>query len=236
MAQSRTSKKAAPQPPDAPAPAVDAPIGVTVRERRLEDYALDTRNPNKGGDRSRAILRRSLQERGAGRSILVDKAGRVIAGNQTVSAAKEAGIERAVEIVIPRDVLAVVRRADIDLDSDEGRIMSYEDNQSRSLSSWDASIVAADYDAGLLDLLLFRPDEIDDLVATLQAEADVNAAEEVATGRPTIDAGRERVIRIALYAKPLMVLEQAIKATGIERRADAVLAIAQHYLDTHKTD
>ena len=44
----------------------------------------DSRNANKGTERGLALLDKSLRQYGAGRSILVDKNGRVIAGNKTL--------------------------------------------------------------------------------------------------------------------------------------------------------
>ena len=52
----------------------------------LADLTPDPRNANLGTERGLAMLERSLRETGAGRSILVDRAGRVIAGNKGVGA------------------------------------------------------------------------------------------------------------------------------------------------------
>ncbi len=51
----------------------------------LSDLSPDLRNANLGTERGHAMLERSLQETGAGRSILVDKHGKVIAGNKTLT-------------------------------------------------------------------------------------------------------------------------------------------------------
>ena len=56
--------------------------------RQLADLSADSRNANQGTPRGRRLLRESLEAYGAGRSVLADREGRLIAGNKTVEAAK----------------------------------------------------------------------------------------------------------------------------------------------------
>src|SRR5262245_14688225 len=58
------------------------------RPLRLLDLQPDPHNANRGTDRGRAALERSLREYGVGRAVLIDRHGRVIAGNKTVEQAK----------------------------------------------------------------------------------------------------------------------------------------------------
>jgi hypothetical protein len=52
--------------------------------QRLSDLVPDERNANRGTPRGNAMIELSLRTCGAGRSILIDKNNRVIAGNKTV--------------------------------------------------------------------------------------------------------------------------------------------------------
>lgn len=212
--------------------------GVTVRERRLTDYRHDQRNANRGSERGRAILEQSLKEDGAGRSLIADADDTLIGGNQTSAVAAGVGLQRVIEIETGGDVLIVHKRRDVTLDKDDGkaRRMAYRDNRSRDTAEYDPSIVAADAAAGLLDDLLFRADELDDLMQQASADASVALAEvESASGRKTIDENRARVVRIAVFAKQVQVIERAIAAaqrvTGIENRADLLEHIAQTFID-----
>ena len=54
---------------------------------KIGELKFDPRNANKGTDRGRKALASSLKQFGAGRSILVDKHGMVIAGNKTLAQA-----------------------------------------------------------------------------------------------------------------------------------------------------
>ena len=53
----------------------------------LSDLTPDTKNANKGTQRGRGLLEKSLRQHGAGRSVLVDRDGEIIAGNKTVEIA-----------------------------------------------------------------------------------------------------------------------------------------------------
>ena len=55
-----------------------------VRILPLSSLSLDEQNANRGSERGRKMLADSLRKLGAGRSVLVDREGRVIAGNKTV--------------------------------------------------------------------------------------------------------------------------------------------------------
>ena len=57
----------------------------------IKDLIPDNKNANRGTDRGRQAVRDSLENLGAGRSILIDRKGRVIAGNKTLEGAKQPG-------------------------------------------------------------------------------------------------------------------------------------------------
>lgn len=49
----------------------------------INELVQDQHNFNRGTDEGARLMRKSLTELGAGRSILVDKDGNIIAGNKT---------------------------------------------------------------------------------------------------------------------------------------------------------
>lgn len=111
----------------------------------------DKHNANRGTDRGRALLEQSIRELGAGRSILVDKDGNVIAGNKTLEAARKAGLKVRI-VPTNRDELVVVQREDLDLDDSAGeaRRLAYLDNRVAELDlDWDPMQLAADLDLGV---------------------------------------------------------------------------------------
>lgn len=145
--------------------------------RKVTDFIPDDQNANKGTLRGLAMLEDSLQELGAGRSILVDKNNRVIAGNKTQQAAIDAGMSDA--IVVPTDgkQLVVVQRVDIDLDSPRGRKLAILDNRTSEVSlDWDADVLRALQDDGVDLSALWDADELTALLgATDEQPGDPGA-------------------------------------------------------------
>lgn len=84
---------------------------------KTRDLIQDDRNLNRGTERGREPINTSVGRYGAGRSILIDKNNRIIAGNKTQEAALEAGIDDVIVIETDGKKLVAVKRTDIDLDS-----------------------------------------------------------------------------------------------------------------------
>lgn len=124
--------------------------------RKIADLTPDSQNPNRGTERGVYAVETSLERYGAGRSILVDARGRVIAGNKTLQAAADKGF--AVEVVqTTGDTLIVVQRTDLDLDDPAGaaRALSVADNRAGELGlDWDPVEMSA-LVAGGMDVSAF---------------------------------------------------------------------------------
>lgn len=104
----------------------------------IETLVQDDHNFNKGTEAGRKLMERSFTEFGAGRSILVDKDGRIIAGNKSQQAAIAAGIKKVRIIETQGDELVAVKRTDISLDSKEGRELALADNLTTQVNLvWD---------------------------------------------------------------------------------------------------
>lgn len=135
----------------------------------INDLTPDARNANKGTVRGRGMVEASLREVGAGRSIVVDREGRVIAGNKTLESAVDIGLE--IQVVHTNgERLVVVQRDDLDLSDDTGpaRKLAYLDNQASSVGlSWDAEQLLADMTAGVDLSNIFNQVELDTMLAGL---------------------------------------------------------------------
>ena len=109
-----------------------------MKKISLGDLIPDDKNLNIGTPRGTQMLENSLRSYGAGRSILVDKNGRIIAGNKTYEGAGSIGIDRALVVETDGTELVVVKRTDIDLDSEAGRGLAISDNRVSELNlDWD---------------------------------------------------------------------------------------------------
>lgn len=109
-----------------------------TKHAKLTDLIPDNLNANKGTEFGNSLIEKSISRFGAGRSILLDKNNRIIAGNKTVENAGSIGIEDVLIIETDGRQLVAVKRVDVDLDSAEGRELAIADNASAKASiSWD---------------------------------------------------------------------------------------------------
>ena len=151
--------------------------------RHLADLVPDRRNANKGTERGRYMLEQSLRQYGAGRSILVDKDGEIIAGNKTAEAAADLGLPvQVVESDGKR--LIVVQRTDLDLDNGDGaRELAWMDNRSSEVGlDWDLEQMLADINEGVDLSAMFKDDELAELLGSIPDVEFAEYDESVADG------------------------------------------------------
>lgn len=117
----------------------------------IRDIIPDDHNFNKGTEKGREMIEKSFRELGAGRSILLDKNNRIIAGNKSQQAAIATGITKVRIVDTEGDEIVAVRRRDVDLDSKVGRELAFADNATQQVSlAWDeAELQQAAQDYGL---------------------------------------------------------------------------------------
>jgi hypothetical protein len=111
----------------------------------LADLTQDDRNANAGTARGREMVERSLHKLGAGRSILVDRNGKIIAGNKTHEAAAAIGLDAPLVVQSDGTRLVVVQRTDLDMDEDTAaRELAIADNRAAETGlEWDTSVLAS---------------------------------------------------------------------------------------------
>lgn len=104
----------------------------------ISDLKFDDKNFNQHTAKGLGLLEKSLQQFGAGRSILIDKNNRIIGGNGVVEAAGNIGLEDVQIVESDGKKIIAVKRTDIDLDSKEGRELAMADNAVAAEDlSWD---------------------------------------------------------------------------------------------------
>ena len=93
----------------------DSQATPTIKIQSISELVLDDRNANRGTERGRKLLQNSLEKLGAGRSVLLDREGRVIAGNKTIEKARQVGFKQVAVIETDGKTLVAVQRRDLDL-------------------------------------------------------------------------------------------------------------------------
>lgn len=115
---------------------------VKVKRGSLDDLTPDDRNMNKHTSYGMSLIEKSIRKHKFGRSILVDKNDRIIGGNGVTETAASIGATKTIVVETTGDELVVVKRTDVDLDSNEGREMALADNATAVADiEWDAEAV-----------------------------------------------------------------------------------------------
>lgn len=112
---------------------------------KIKELIQDDKNFNKGTEFGNSLIEKSFRKFGAGRSILIDKNNRIIAGNKSVENAMSIGIEDVQIIESDGTKIIAVKRTDIDLDSQQGREMALADNASAKANIvFDAELIESE--------------------------------------------------------------------------------------------
>lgn len=111
-------------------------------EASIDSLIPDDKNFNKGTEFGEHLMDESLRKFGLGRSILIDKNNRIIAGNKTAEKAADIGFDNVIIVETNGNSLVAVKRTDIDLDSAKGRELALADNAtSKANLSFDTNLI-----------------------------------------------------------------------------------------------
>lgn len=122
------------------------------------EIKFDKRNYRKHDDRNKSLLKKSLDECGAGRSILIDKEGEIIAGNGIYEQAQELNIPVKV-VETDGSELVVVKRTDLATDDEKRKRLAVLDNSTSDSSEFDLSLLQEDFEVpDLQDMGIDLPD------------------------------------------------------------------------------
>lgn len=115
----------------------------------MEEIRFDSRNYRRHSDKNKKIIRKSLQECGAGRSVVIDSEGELIAGNGVYEQAKKLGIKTRV-VETDGSELVVVKRTDLKTADDKRKRLALADNAASDNVEWNADLIRADFSVGEL--------------------------------------------------------------------------------------
>lgn len=116
---------------------------VTGLDTPRAPYREDSRNYRKHSKRNLAMIDRSFEENGAGRSILLDNTGESIAGSGTLKTALKRGVPIREVHTDGTELIAVIRD-DIGPDDPRRRRLALADNATSDSSEWDFDAIQED--------------------------------------------------------------------------------------------
>lgn len=110
----------------------------------MDKIKFDKRNYRIHDDRNKEMIRKSLNDFGAGRSILLDSENEIIAGNGVYEQAKELGMP--VKIVeTDGSELVVVKRTDLKTEDKKRKQLAIMDNSTSDSSKFDIPLLNTDF-------------------------------------------------------------------------------------------
>lgn len=110
---------------------------------------FDKKNYRKHSEQNKKRIRKSLADCGAGRSVLVDKEGCLIAGNGVYEQAEKMGIKTRV-IETDGTELVVVKRTDLATDDQRRKLLALADNATSDHVEWDFENIDGEFDIDTL--------------------------------------------------------------------------------------
>ena len=201
--------------------------GMQLERVALDKLHEDPLNVRRHNPRNLAVIRGSLQRFGQrGRAVVALRDGTVIAGNGLIAAARELGWSHV-----------DVHFSD-DLAGEDARAFAIADNRSGELSFFDEAQLAeqlADMSPDLVELIGFDAGDLADLSGAVPQDGH---KDEQGVGNGGSDRGRHMnlmrsgaMVKVAIAVETAELFEQAMLLTGHMGRAEALGAIAQHYVD-----
>lgn len=110
----------------------------------MSDIKFDRRNYRKHDDKNKDLIKKSLVECGAGRSIVIDADNEIIAGNGIYEQAQNLNIPIKI-IETAGDELVVVKRTDLKYDDEKRKKLAVLDNSTSDSSEFDFGLLAEDF-------------------------------------------------------------------------------------------
>ena len=110
----------------------------------ITNITFDKRNYRRHDEKNKRVIRKSLEELGAGRSVVIDKEGALIAGNGVYEQAQK--LKMPVRVVeTDGSELVVVKRTDLATGDEKRKRLALADNVASDLSDFDNDLLQEDF-------------------------------------------------------------------------------------------
>lgn len=126
----------------------------------MAELKYDPRNYRIHTDKNKRLIRKSLEDCGAGRSILFDKDDCIIAGNGVYEQAQELGLKVRI-IESDGTELIAIKRTDLSTEDARRKALALADNYTSDTSVFDFDAIVEDFGADELDAWEFKVDDLD---------------------------------------------------------------------------
>lgn len=128
---------------------------------KVEDLKFDARNYRRHSEKNQDLIKKSINEVGFGRSIVIDADNEIVCGNGVVSQIAKSTPIKVVET--DGSELVVVKRTDLKTDDDKRKQLAVMDNSTSDSSDFDFTLLQEDFSSEQLnDFGVFVLDEEDE--------------------------------------------------------------------------
>lgn len=111
----------------------------------MSEIKFDKKNYRIHSDKNKELIRKSLEECGAGRSILLDNTGEIIAGNGVYEQAQHLNIPVKVIETDGSEIIAV-KRTDLGNEDEKRKRLAVMDNSTNDTSNFDVELLKEDFE------------------------------------------------------------------------------------------
>ena len=191
---------------------------------------FDKRNYRKHNDRNKELIKKSLEECGAGRSIVIDNDDEIIAGNGIYEQAQALNIPVKV-IETDGSELVVVKRTDLNTDDEKRKKLAVMDNSTSDSSEFDLELLSVDFEVPELKDMGIDIPSIDDCETDMPdlASGDKEPFQQMAF---TLADGQAETIKEAISkAKGDSNFEYVDKMGNENSNGNALFFIVQEWLN-----
>lgn len=109
-----------------------------------DEIKLDPRNYRIHGEENKRLIRKSLSECGAGRSIVIDRDNVMIAGEGVYEQAQTLGLKVRIIESDGKELIAI-KRTDLSTEDERRKILAFADNHTSDTSKFDFSAIVEDF-------------------------------------------------------------------------------------------
>lgn len=116
---------------------------------QIKDLKQDKRNYRKHNQKNLSLIKKSVNDVGLGRSIVIDNENEIICGNGLVSTLDKDTPVKVIET--DGSELVVVKRTDLQTDDDKRKQLAVMDNSTSDSSEFDFELLQEDFDTEELE-------------------------------------------------------------------------------------
>ena len=188
-----------------------------------QEIKFDERNYRKHSKKNKALIKKSLEELGAGRSVVIDADDTLVAGNGVYEQAQ--ALQMPVRVIeTDGSELVVVKRTDIHTQDEKRKKLALADNAASDLSEWDVPLIETDWAKEMLvDWGVELPEVVnDERLKELLDEANFESLNDVARERTGM-----RQICFVMQAEQAYVVNAYIKQHGKNELITKIVELCQ---------